>query len=150
MFTVAAKYQQPKIIENKAGIYITCNNLPQFDDEQENVERRLAIYPTKSLSHKSMEAPKWMEDNAMQCLAWMANELNRNVDLIESDERFYEKTYTEVITPDIVLAIPPSEMAKLQSVSSFDLAPVEIRPTIIVDDYEICHEFIGEENNGKF
>ena len=90
-FPISVKNETPRTIMNEAGIYIACNKVPDFKSEQENVERRLAIFTTKTMPVLHPEATQWMQDNAMQCLVWMTNEINRNVELLEPEERFYEK-----------------------------------------------------------
>ena len=89
-FPQSVKHSTPKMQTMSAGVFITCNNLPSFGDEDVNVKRRLSVYTTKSLQNKSVEAPKWMRDNAFQCLVWMVNILNSNKHLIDPEERFYE------------------------------------------------------------
>ena len=92
-FAQSVKHQNPRMQEMNGGVYITCNKLPNFDVEQENVERRLAIYHTRTMSHSDKRAPAWMRNNAMNCIIWMANVINCNTDLLEQEERFYELPY---------------------------------------------------------
>ena len=70
---------------------MACNNVPNFGQEQENVERRLAIFNTKTMPQRLPEANDWMKENAMNCLIWMVNQINSNIDDIDVSERFYEK-----------------------------------------------------------
>lgn len=90
-FIQSIKHQNPKLLKNSAGIYITCNNIPNFKTEQENIERRLSIFHTKTMPVLHAEAPKWIENHAMECLVWLINEINRNIELVDKHERFYEK-----------------------------------------------------------
>jgi len=75
---------------NFLGIFITCNKIPDYGEEQENIERRLAIFQTSSLPDKKSEAPQWMEDHWFECVLWMVNEINRNCNLLPKEELFYE------------------------------------------------------------
>lgn len=124
-FPQSVKDQNPKLQNNQAGVFIACNKTPDFGDEQENVERRLAFFHTKSLNIKLIEAPQWIEDNAMQCLVWMANLLNRHEDLIPTDGRFYENN---TICASSAGGIPRSEVTKMKTLSFknfFHLAPTK-------------------------
>ena len=70
-FAQSVKHQSPQMQEMNAGVYLTCNNLPDFGIEQRNVDRRLAIYHTKELPVLYREATDWMEEHAMDCLLKM-------------------------------------------------------------------------------
>ena len=89
-FAQAVKHGAPRMQEMNGGVYLTCNKVPDYGDEQVNIERRLYICPTVALPTKYPEAPRWLEDNAMQCLVWMATLISANVHKIEQEERFYE------------------------------------------------------------
>ena len=89
-FAQSIKFLSPKMQDMQAGVYITCNKIPDYGDEQPNIERRLYICHTKELQQKLNDAPQWIENNAMRCLLWMANFINSNIRLIEKEERFYE------------------------------------------------------------
>ena len=69
--TTAVKHQQPRCFFNTCPFYITANELPDFGPEQENVIRRLAVYHTNSLPEVTLGADKWIQDNAMACVAWI-------------------------------------------------------------------------------
>ena len=66
--TKSAKYKDPKSITNLAGIYLSCNILPNYNEEQPNIDCRIAVFNTTELPEKSPEAPDWIEANAMECL----------------------------------------------------------------------------------
>ena len=68
MLTVAKKHANARIVENFAGIYITCNTFPEYGIEQKNIERRLDIFHTNSLTDKCPEAVCWLKDNAFMVL----------------------------------------------------------------------------------
>ena len=63
------------------GIYIACNQLPDYGKEQDNVMRKLYVFHTRSLVEKNFEALAWMEKNALNVLLWIVKELSQNVAL---------------------------------------------------------------------
>ena len=89
-FAQAVKHSTPKMQEMNAGVYMTCNKMPNYGAEQDNIERRLYICETIQLEDKNPEAPKWIKENSMRCIVWMANVINANIRHIEKEERFYE------------------------------------------------------------
>lgn len=89
-FPQAVKHSSPKMQEMNAGVYMTCNKLPDYGTEQLNIERRLYICETTQLREKTPEAPRWIKENAMRCIVWIANVINSNLNEIEPEERFYE------------------------------------------------------------
>ena len=91
MLTVSKKHADPVVIKTNASIYITCNQLPNYGAEQENVMRRLEIFETVSLVDKSLEAPAWIEEHAFEILVWIAMVINGNIGMIPKSERFFEK-----------------------------------------------------------
>ena len=91
LMVTAVKSKEQRIVSNKVPFYITTNNLPDFGEEEENVKRRLAIFKTKSLPKTEPGVDQWLENNAMECIAWMAKEINRSRHLIEKNELFYEQ-----------------------------------------------------------
>ena len=89
-FPQAIKHSTPKMQDMNAGVYMTCNKLPDYGEEQQNIERRLYICETTQLRDKAPEAPRWIRENAMRCIVWMANVINSNLNEIEIEESFYE------------------------------------------------------------
>jgi len=89
-FPQSIKHKSPKMQTMNAGVYITCNNLPHFGEEDANVKRRLSIYHTKTLEVKDATAPQWIRDNAFECLLWISTILNCNEEWLDPEERFYE------------------------------------------------------------
>ena len=71
------------------GVYITCNQLPNYGPEQEHVMRRLHVFHTRSLAEKNVEAPAWMEKNAFNILLWMVKEMREHKKLIDQSELFF-------------------------------------------------------------
>ena len=64
----SVKYQDAQTCDNKAGIYLTRNESPDFGVEQANVDRRISVFHTTELPEPKSEAPQWIEDNPMECL----------------------------------------------------------------------------------
>ena len=64
----SVKHQDAQTFHNKAGIYLTCNELPDFGVEQPNVDRRISLFHTTELPEPKSEVPQWIEDNPMECL----------------------------------------------------------------------------------
>ena len=88
---IVKKHANARIVENFAGIYITCNTFPEYGIEQKNIERRLDIFHTNSLTEKCPKAVCWLKDNAFMVLMWIVNEIKRN-------NRLIERTASETIT----------------------------------------------------
>ena len=129
----SVKHQDAQTFDNKAGIYLTCNELPDFGVEQPNVDRRISVFHTTELPEPKCEAPQWIEDNPMECLIWMINEINRNVKYVPQQERFYEKPFNEVTKKCKNRNFPPEELEKLRS--------------ICVDEVHIDLQHPVEDNN---
>ncbi len=79
-----------RFINNNCPFYITTDHLPDFGDENENVLRRLSVFTTTPLPNPTPGADKWMYDNAMHCIAWIASVINDNINLVSNEERWYE------------------------------------------------------------
>ena len=129
----SVKHQDAQTFDNKEGIYLTCNELPDFGVEQPNVDRRISVFHTTELPEPKCEAPQWIEDNPMECLIWMINEINRNVKYVPQQERFYEKPFNEVTKKCKNRNFPPEELEKLRS--------------ICVDEVHIDLQHPVEDNN---
>jgi len=125
-------------------MFITCNKQPDYEDEQENIDRRIQVFPTCALptTQKDPSAPKWIRDNAMQCLVWMANELNKNVDMLPQEERFYEKPTHDINTTLGENVFPEEETAKLRALNIPDvISQVEVEVSYGVDDSVLSSDF---------
>ena len=110
-----------------AGVYMTCNQLPDFGEERVNIERRLAIYQSRTLASTSSEAPEWMRKNAMSCLVWTINQINSHADLLDPEERFYELPFNVSASAFVVENVPAEEIEKIKSASIVDLDIVPSR-----------------------
>lgn len=89
-FVTAVKHEQAKCVWNNSPFYITTNSVPDFEEESENVERRISVFQTKALPTTTPGIDKWMFENAMDCLVWAANEINQNISDVPREERWYE------------------------------------------------------------
>ena len=97
----AVKHRGPRQVINNSPFYITTNKLPDFGDENANVRRRLAIFETSSLPETRIGVDKWIYDHAMECIAWMAEEISENIELVEVHEIWYgDSTQPSVIIDD--------------------------------------------------
>ena len=110
------KHQDAQTFDNKAGVYLTCNELRDSGVEQPNVDRRISVFHTTELMEPKSEAPQWNEDNLMECLIWMINEINRNIKDVSQQEIFYEKPFNEATKKCKNRNFPPEELEKLRSV----------------------------------
>ena len=119
-FSQSVKHQTPKMQNMQAGVYLTCNKIPDYGDEQENIEQRLYICRTLELRKKSPEAPLWIERNAMQCLLWIAYFINEHVEHVEEEERFYELPNDVSAKATVAQNIPQEEMDKIKNASLFN------------------------------
>jgi len=90
-FAQSVKHETPRMQTMTSGVFMTCNELPNFGDEQANVMRRLSVFETKALTDHHPEAPNWIKENAMECLVWMMTFINCNIELVLPEERFYER-----------------------------------------------------------
>ena len=104
-------------------MFITCNHLPTFGDETENVYKRLSVYHTKAIRNPVLDAPKWIEENAMDCLVWLINTINRNKNLLFKNERFYEREHD-----DFIMVKEKSETLELEKLFHVNIDDISIDP----------------------
>ena len=109
-------------------MYITCNRLPDFGEEQGNVAKRISVFDTKALLEPQIEAPQWIEDHPMDILVWMANEINKNIVYITKDERFYEKPVENYSKTKDAQPHQQIETAKISSIKTTDLVDLTVEP----------------------
>lgn len=93
----AVKHSNPRCLVNNSPFYITTNEVPNFGKEDENVKRRVVIFQTKSLPATVAGVDKWIYDHAMDCIAWIAEEINKNVHLVDKEELWYEQRETTTV-----------------------------------------------------
>ena len=95
----AVKHGLPKTVLNNSPFYITTNNLPNFGkEEDDNVQRRIEIFTTTSLPQTLPGIDKWIYDHAMDCIAWIAEEINANREHIDRHELWYEPNHSGPLT----------------------------------------------------
>ena len=140
-FAQSIKHSSPKMQNMQAGVYVTCNNIPDYGAEQVNIERRLYICDTKELEEKSADAPNWIEENAMRCLLWLATLINTHIDLVEREERFYELPVGTSAEAYIKRSVPTDIIESMKNTSL--LVPT-ITPSPEFDN-ELLHSCFREE-----
>ena len=59
--------------------YFTCQNEPNFGDNDINVKRRLHIVKSRSLHSTLLGVDGRLRENAMHCIVWAANHVNWNL-----------------------------------------------------------------------
>ena len=86
----AVKHEKPKILDNRCSFYITTNEVPYFGNDEENVQRRIRVFKTKSLESCLTNVDRWIRDNPMDCIVWIVQEIEDNIELVDVNERWYE------------------------------------------------------------
>ena len=94
----AVKHGKPRRVINNSPYYITTNDVPNFGDEDANVQRRIQVFITKSLPCQIPGIDCWIYDHAMDCIAWILEELHRHYQHISKDELWYEPNVTRRLT----------------------------------------------------
>lgn len=134
----AVKYVVPRTVLNNSPYYIKTNHVPDFGDEDENVRKRIYIFTTESLPRPRPGIDRWLYDHAMDCVAWIADEINANRDVISDTELWYEGSNSEPLT------IPANEgellfdNARLRAISEADFRPENVdepNPPVIHDTF---------------
>ena len=75
---------------NKVPFYIITNGHPKFGSEDENVNRRVEVFETKALSLTLSNVNGWLCSNCMDCIIWLANEINRLLQYLDEEDRWYK------------------------------------------------------------
>ena len=94
----AVKHGVPQTVLNNSPYYITANEVPDFGDDDENVPRRIQIFNTKSLPYTERGIDKWLHDNAMDCIVWIADQINKYRRFIPKEELWYETNNDRELT----------------------------------------------------
>ena len=63
---------------------------PNFGEDDENVQHRIEVFSTQSLPTTVINVDLWIQEHAIECIAWMASEINRLIKNVDVDERWYE------------------------------------------------------------
>lgn len=119
-FCQSVKHKNPKMQNMQAGVYITCNEVPDYGNEQENVQLRLYICRTKKLKRTCLDAPRWIQENAMQCLLWLALFINQNIEHVEPEERFYERPKDVSANAKVTKNVPDHIVKQIQTGTLFN------------------------------
>jgi hypothetical protein len=97
-----------------------------FGKGDENVKRRIKIFTTTSLPRKRTGIDRWLYDHAMDCVAWIANEINTNRHLVPQEELWYEQTETPTFTISANEGESLFDNAQLKRISHADLRSEDI------------------------
>ena len=145
-FAQSIKHASPKMQNMQAGVYVTCNNIPDYGAEQVNIERRLYICDTKELEEKSSEAPQWIEDHAIRCLLWLATFINAHIELVEREERFYELP-VDISSNAYIKRTVPSKV--VESMKNTSLLVPTITPSPEFDNEQLHSCFREDTEQGN-
>ena len=137
----AVKHGNPRTVLNNSPYYITTNHVPDFGDEDENVRRRVDIFLTESLPHPRSGINRWLYDNAMHCVAWMAKEISANRHFIPESELWYEGTTCEPLTISANQGEMLLDNARVRRVSEADLRPEKVNE----ENLPVIHQTFATE-----
>ena len=122
----AVKHGNPRTVLNNSPYYITTNHVPDFGEEDENVRRRVDIFQTESLQHPRPGINRWLYDHAMDCVAWMAEEISAKRHLIPESDLWYEGTTSEPLTISANEGEMLLDNARIRRISEADLRPENV------------------------
>ena len=89
-FPQSIKFADPNMQEMNAGIFVTCNHVPNYNrKDKKSVGRRIDKVKCRELEVQSPEAPDWIRENAMHCLTYLINMINANLNVIDESELSY-------------------------------------------------------------
>ena len=121
----AVKHDKPRRVINNSPYYITTNNVPNFGEEEANVQRRIQVFITKSLPCQIPGIDCWIYDHAMDCIAWILDELHRHYHHISKDELWYEPNVTRRLTMTANEGTSLFEIEHVRGICPGDLKEVE-------------------------
>ena len=80
--------REPSVIFgcNFSPFYITSTHPPHLGHN----DRYAIVHETRSLPNFRLGTDAWMYDHAMDCIAWIAEKINQNLEVVENEERWYE------------------------------------------------------------
>jgi hypothetical protein len=85
--------------------------------------RRIEIFTTSSLSTITPGIDQWIYNNAMDCIAWIAEEINTHRSLIPSEERWCEDEDTlKSVVPSLDI-VAQWERGNIVEINEGDLVP---------------------------
>ena len=115
------KHGLPKCVNNNSPFYISTNNVPDFGEEDDNVKRRIRVFNTSSLPNTTPGIDSWIHDHAMDCIVWVAKEIDEHRDMIPHDELWHERCDKSVIS--LVDGEALWKRHELQQITNADLQP---------------------------
>ena len=113
--------------------------MPNFG-EDENVKRRISIYETASLPVTLPGVDRWMFDYAMDCVAWIVNQINENINIVDEDELWYEPGYLTATTIVNNEGVKLFQAWKVKALSRLDLeeaTPKHAVTSLIHDNFAV-------------
>ena len=82
------KWKKAKGFENKATMFITCQEEMDFGEvHNPAMDRCLHKYYFKSLPVVKPEANQWLKDHAMDCIVWAAKQAGNSTQQLEESNR---------------------------------------------------------------
>uniref|UniRef100_A0A7M5XD39 Uncharacterized protein n=3 Tax=Clytia hemisphaerica TaxID=252671 RepID=A0A7M5XD39_9CNID len=135
-FSQAVKHEKPRMTKMNAGIYITCQKMPHFGDDEDAMRCRLADFQTKKLVNKQAAAPAWILKNAFECLMWMTDMINAHRHLLTEEELFYELPTSEDANARLPIDVEEEEESqkivnfKQNELTGIDLCDGDINPIV--------------------
>ena len=90
LFGQTRKFKDSYLLINNSPVYITCQEIPDFGVENANLYRRFSMFETRPLQHTVPGADLWMRENAIHCIVWASNVVNKYISYVEQTERWYE------------------------------------------------------------
>ena len=115
--------------------------MPDFGDEDENVRCRVDIFVTESLPHQRPDIDCWLYDNAMDSIAWMAEEISANQHVIPESDLWYEGTTSEPLTISANEGEMLLDNAQLRRIFEADLRP----ENVIEQNLPVIHQTFATE-----
>ena len=87
----AIKYGNPRGMENRIPFYVTSNELPYLGNYDVNVKRPVRVFTTTSFDSCKTNVDRWIKYNPMDCIVCCAQEIEKLLNLVDPDERSFEK-----------------------------------------------------------
>ena len=121
----AVKHGLPRSVNSHSQFYITMNKVPDFKDENDDVQRCIQVFHTTPLPTMLHGVDRWMYDNAMHCIAWIADRLNKHHDLLDAKELWYERARNNATVLPCQSSKPQWKRVEILQITHADLEPVE-------------------------
>ena len=83
------KHQDAQTFDNKACIYLTSNELPECNNQVSTVK-----YPCFIQLNFRKQNVKQLNGLKMECLIWMMNEINQNINMFQNMTGFMKSLST--------------------------------------------------------